>query len=339
MERNYTYTIGTDTITEGISITKSLTINGNGFTINAQGKSRIFNIGTDANVVLNNITFINGYTQGNGEVAICNFDDNDAVYAGAVYFSSTGNIAVCNFTDNSASSYGGAVHFEGECIVANCNFTNNAVSGNGGAIRISSGTVTNCNFTNNTASNYGGAVFFYIGGKVSNCIFDDNDAYYGGAVYFMNGDGEVANCNFTDNNATANGGAVFFNDDANVTNCNFTGNNAVAGSAIYFYSTSATKTLSNSRFLNNRANAEALEVTKNDNNITITFIGNDNLLNAIYSRNDAEVAFTNVTYWGANGITTVSATLSGSNREAGQNITVDVVVNDELVLNEVKSHR
>ena len=28
LERNYTYTIGTDTITEGISITKNLTING-----------------------------------------------------------------------------------------------------------------------------------------------------------------------------------------------------------------------------------------------------------------------------------------------------------------------
>ncbi len=124
-----------------------------------------------------------------------------------------------------------------------------------------------------------------------------------------------------------------------MTNCNFTDNNANAGSAIYFFSSSSTKIVSNSIFLNNRAKAEALEVTKNDNNITINFTGNDNLLNAIYSRNDAEVAFTNVTYWGANGITTVSATLSGSNREAGQNITVGVVVNDELVLNEVKSHR
>jgi len=43
-----------------------------------------------------------------------------------------------------------------------------------------------------------------------------------------------------------------------------------------------------------------------------------------------------VTYWGANGIATVSATMAGSNKATGQNITVGVVVNDKLVLNEVK---
>ena len=48
-----------------------------------------------------------------------------------------------------------------------------------------------------------------------------------------------------------------------------------------------------------------------------------------------DVTFTNVTYWGANGITTISATISRSNKAAGQNITVGVVVNNELVLSEV----
>ena len=112
--------------------------------------------------------------------------------------------------------------------------------------------------------------------------------------------GSVTNCNFSGNTADGDGGAVYFNDEGNVSNCNFTGNNATTGSAIYFYTTSATKTISNSIFLNNRANSEALEVIKNENNITITFTGNDNLLNAIYSPDD--VSFTNVTYWGANGI-------------------------------------
>jgi hypothetical protein len=126
-----------------------------------------------------------------------------------------------------------------------------------------------------------------------------------------------------------------------VTNCNFTGNNATTGSAIFFYKlfSSDTLTISNSTFLNNRANAEDLQVTKNDNNITITFTGNDNLLNAIYSRNDAEVTFTTVTYWSANGITNTGSSAikpSRSNKEAGQNITVSVIVNDKIVLNEVK---
>jgi predicted outer membrane repeat protein len=140
-----------------------------------------------------------------------------------------------------------------------------------------SGTVTNCNFTNNTADN-GGAVYFQSTGEVTNCNFTNNTAtkLWGGAVYFES-TGNVTNCNFTNNTATSQGGAIRFDSTGTVSNCNFTGNNATAGSAIYFHSTSANKTVSNSRFLNNRANAKALEITKNDNNITITFTGRNNL--------------------------------------------------------------
>ena len=99
LEHNYTYTIGTDNITEGITITKDLTINGNGFAINAQNKSRIFNIESGINVVLNNITFINGYTEGNGgailaygnvDITGSHFINNTAVDGGAVYFNTAG---------------------------------------------------------------------------------------------------------------------------------------------------------------------------------------------------------------------------------------------------------
>ena len=118
-----------------------------------------------------------------------------------------------------------------------------------------------------------------------------------------------------------------------MTNCIFTGNNATNGSAIYFERTYKT-TVSNSILLNNRANVEALDIVKTDNNIKISFIGKNNLLNAIYST--GPVTFTNVKYWGANGITTVSSTMSGSNKAVGQNITVVVFVNGIMELNEVK---
>ena len=146
--------------------------------------------------------------------------------------------------------------------------------------------------------------------------------------------GSVEYCNFANNNVSY-GGAVFFNHDGDVINCNFTGNNATRGSAICLSNTSAPKTVSNSIFLNNRANAESLDVVKNDDNITITFKSLNNLLNAIYSINDTEVTFNNVTYWGKNGITTINNPISRSNKAAGQNITVGVVVNGELVLNDV----
>ena len=399
LDRNYTFTIGLDeNLTDGIVIDKPITINGNGYTINALQKARIFNV-TSAKVVLNNITFTNATTSSGGgaiffssygTVENCNFINNTATNGGAIRFELEGNVTNCNFTDNTAtdgdggaihmdsgsvtncnfvnnnaSGFGGAVYFWNECKLSNCNFTNNtSQSGGGATLFVHKGTVTNCNFTNNSAE-CGGAIFFSdYENTVTNCNFINNSASIGGAIYFA-GSGTLKNCNFTNNVAT-DGGAVFlwhtstfencnftnnvatqdggaaffksFHDESfTVTSCNFISNNATAGSAIYFSTISCTNAVSNSIFLNNRANAEALEVTTNDNNITITFTGNDNLLNAIYSEED--VTFTNVTYWGAYGrISNTGSspiTPSRSNKEAGQNITVCIAVNDVLVLNEV----
>ena len=328
---------------------------------------------TNCNFINNTATNGNGgaiyfYYGSTGTVTNCNFTNNSARYGGAIYFEygSTGNVTNCNFSGNTADGDGGAVYFNNYGNVTNCNFTNNKATGSnswGGAVYMYFGSVTNCNFTDNEAY-YGGAIRFDGEGNVTNCNFSDNTATngnggaiemfsgsvencnftantatrYGGAVYFQN-TGTVSNCNFTANQASR-GGAVYFLDGGKVENCNFTGNNATTGSAIYFYKYYSTDTLtiSNSTFLNNRANAEALEVTKNENNITITFTGNDNLLNAICSRNDAEVTFTNVTYWSAKGINNTGNSAikpSRSNKEAGQNITVSVVVNDKIVLSGV----
>ena len=306
------------------------TVEGGAVYFDSDGDVRNCNFTNNHATVEGGAVYFNNY----GNVTNCNFTDNAAYDGGAIRFHGEGNVTNCNFTDNAAYD-GGAIRFNGEGNVTNCNFTGNTATGDGGAINIGSGTVSNCNFTDNEAY-YGGAIRMNSG-TVSNCNFTGNKATgtnsWGGAVYFII-DGDVRNCNFTDNEAY-NGGAVYFQNTGTVSNCNFTANHAATGSAIYFYGTSATKTVSNSRFLNNRANAETLEVIKNDNNITITFTGQNNLLNAIYSRDNAEVTFNNVTYWGKNGITTISTTKSGFNKEEGQNITVGVVVNDKLVLSEV----
>ena len=273
------------------------------------------------------------------DVINCNFADNSAYHGGAVFSLDDGTeVTNCTFTENSAS-HGGSIVFMYDGTVENCNFFNNIASYDGGAIKMDSGNVENCNFFNNIASYDGGAV--RIGsGRVENCNFTKNAASSdGGAVYF-NSNGEVTNCNFTANTASSDGGAVYFNSNGVVTDCNFTGNAAVAGSAIYYYSSSGTKTVSNSILLNNRAkvdDANPFNLAINENNIKIIFKGQNNLLNAIYSNGD--VGFTNVIYWGANGISNTGASAvkpSRSNNEAGQNITVAIVVNDEIVLNEVK---
>ena len=317
----YAYDAG-DTIS--ISVADSV-IDGKGAVIDMAGSNiRAFNV-TTSGVTIKNLTIKNANCNGEG---------------GAIYFNSSGTVTNCNFINITSTNSGGAVFIYDQGTVTNCNFTGNKATGDyshGGAVFIyDQGTVTNCNFIDNTATSDSGAVYFWRIGTVTNCNFTGNKATgesgLGGAVYFKR-DGTVTNCNFTNNTATSEGGAVCFWSIGNVTNCNFTGNNATTGSAIYFYNAHANKTVSNSRFFNNRANAKALEIIKYDINIEITFTGINNFLNAIYS--DGEVTFTNVEYWGANGITTVSDTMSGSSKAAGQNITV-VVFNGSLVLNEVK---
>ena len=320
IHKNYTYDGG-----ETIDISEpNKVIDGNGAVIDMNGSTiRAFYI-SGSGVTIKNLTIKNVNYNGNG---------------GAIYFGSTGTVTNCNFTNNTARYGGGGVYFSRTGEVTNCNFTDNTATYQGGAIYfLDQGTVTNCNFTDNTATYYSGAVYFNGNGEVTNCNFTNNNAYYGGAIWFTS-NGNVTNCNFTNNTAGYDGGAIYFayGSTGTVENCNFTGNNANWGSAIYFYKYYSldTLTVSDSTFLNNRANAGALDIVKTENNITITFTGQNNLLNAIYSINDAEVTFNNVTYWGAKGITTISATMSGSNKEEGQNITVGVVVNNELVLSDV----
>ena len=368
LERNYTYS-KSDTMRDGVRINRTITINGNGFVIDAKGKSRIFHVEANG-VIIKNLTIKNAYYDGvggairfdgSGTVMDCSFINNSARYGGAIDFDGPGNITGCSFVENTASDNDGGAVWIYSGTVRDCNFTaNHAFSRGGGIYILTTGNVSDCNFSDNSARE-GGAAVIRKNGNMTNCNFTDNNAKIGGAVYFNDmgevanssftgnsasgvdgggavymSSGSVRNCSFADNRAISNGGAVYFENTGNVENCNFTGNIASTGSAIYFKSDSGAKTISDSTFLNNRADADpALTVIVNENNIEIIFTGRDNLINAIHSNGD--VNFTNVGYWGEGGIAnTDSSPPSRSNREAGQNITVAMIVNDELVLNEVK---
>ena len=202
------YTIGLDTITEGIKIEKSIIIKGNGHKINALGKSRIFDIIGTENVILDNITFMNGFTDtyagaikmdrvNNVKILNSNFINNTAAEScGAVlYENGIGlNISNCNFTNNKNDKYfGGAIHII-HCenvIVEKSKFTNNTAS-DGGAIAISGDkniTIDGCEFRLNTAFKAdGGAI--YNGAEnvtIKNSIFLENKAKGKSIEYQING--------------------------------------------------------------------------------------------------------------------------------------------------------
>ena len=266
-----------------ININKAnlIIIGTNNCILDAQGKTRIFEVKSD-NITIKNIKFINGNTDDNygggaiywcdginGIVSNCTFTNNAATSTanngGAISWRcGNGTINNCTFTSNTAP-YGGAIDWRGSNgTISNCTFTGNKAKYSSGAIdwRGSNGTISNCTFTGNTAtgnlySNGGGAI--YLHGK--NCIivnssFNSNKAIRGGAIYCnsLTNSGVLVNCTFTANTATGSyqygGGAIYWSgDNGTVGNCTFTGNNAARGGAIYWSGDNGT--VSNCTFTNN----------------------------------------------------------------------------------------
>lgn len=249
LHENYTYKSGYEgSFKDGITISRAVTIHGNGITINGSNDARIFTVTAD-NVIFRDIIFVNGYassydTHGgaiNGECTAinctfdynrasgnggamyrgsavnCTFTTNIAQYGGAIY---RGSAVDCTFIFNFAWQQGGAIYY---MAVENCTFKSNSAKKQGGAI--CGGSALNCNFTGNHVENAGGAMYE---SSALNCIFKDNYAgSYGGAMYKCN----ATHCSFNNNSAGADGGAVggVF---SWARNCNFTENHAYRGGAM-----------------------------------------------------------------------------------------------------------
>ena len=121
LDRDYAYDDGFSA--SGIKITKDLTIDGNGHTIDGKSKSRIFMVlfGLVENnkVTLNNINFVNGNTN---------------YYGGAILNFANLTVNNCKFTNNYAYYCGGAINSVGYLDCKNSNFDKNTADGDGGAV-------------------------------------------------------------------------------------------------------------------------------------------------------------------------------------------------------------
>ncbi len=218
LTKDYCYVSGS---TEGIYISNSVTIDGNGHIIDANNQSAIFNIMAN-NTVLKNIRFVGA---------------NNGDWRGAIYLEGSNcSIINCSFADNFASLYGGAIYLSGsDCKIINCSFADNFASEASGAIIWFGvgGILENCSFVNNSAVN-GGAIWMQGFASVLNCSFVNNFASeYGGAIYWVVDDGTLANCCFVNNSASINGGAIYWaGDDGTLANCGFFDNSAINGGAI-----------------------------------------------------------------------------------------------------------
>ena len=297
-----------------------------------------------------------------GRVEYCNFTNNHAgsseYSAGTISFQSKGTLSNCNFNNSFVMGdtslwAAGAVMFASTGTVTNCTFTNcssksNRRDASGAILFLSDGKVYYSSFVNNSATaeistpgSYGSGAICFSGtssvGEVYHCNFTNNALYSyngGGAIRFA-GTGNVVNSTFTNNSANYYGGAIYFAAKGTVDSSNFTYNRAKIGSAIYYYNPGESK-ITNTVLLKNKADAKSFSIEQSANVFTITFSGNDNHLNAIYTRNDEALEFENVTYWGAKGISNTGSKISSANsNEPGQNITVSISHDDISVVDGV----
>ena len=116
-----------------ILIQKSLTIDGNGHTIDAQERSGIFRI-RYANITLKNIIFKNSKAGNFGAIEIydsqcsiinCSFEDNQGIFDGAAISMLSGslNLSDCTFNNNKAINRdGGAIYSLSDIYMYNCTF-------------------------------------------------------------------------------------------------------------------------------------------------------------------------------------------------------------------------
>ena len=176
----------------GIVISKSITIDGNGHTLDGNKLSRIFFISAD-NVTLKNINFINGDAVGRY------FTDNHG--GGAIYWNGTGGyVENCSFTDNRRYSREipkmEILTEQGTTEFVYIAITMDDKSSEGGAIVWNgmAGTVKDCIFRDNGVdfSNLGGAIYWRGDfGKVISSEFYQNKAYMGSAIYWEGNNGTL----------------------------------------------------------------------------------------------------------------------------------------------------
>ena len=280
LSKNYQYV---NESIDGVLISKSITINGNGYVLDAKGQARIFNITSD-NVILKNITFVNGGRVNNGAAVYC--DHNNLT------------IVDSNFINNSALISGGAVYIKGDSYnnkIINCSFEKNTAKTSGGAFEgfLAELIFDNVTFTHNNGSQGAGVTLQHSLCNFRNCIFDNNEAEKSaGALYVYYSITSIDTCEITNNRVIGKypfGGAIaYFGFENNITNTLIRNNSITGdfgyGSSIYNY---GKLNIKYSYIIdNNQKTKNFIEDTVFTNNGIADFYNNSFVNNTIESENE-----------------------------------------------------
>ena len=215
---------------KGITISKSITIDGAGHTLDGSKSSRIFNITAD-NVILKNINFINGNALGRY--------DSLPAGGGAIYWDGdNGFLENCNFSNNTGMGIEDDPYEQETVIVLDNGMEIHqynirpmgASTNKGGAIvwNGDNGIVLNCVFKKNSVGypNAGGAIYWRGDfGKVINSEFNDNDAWIGSAIYWFGSNGTLFSSKVLCEDDLFDSGLSWIGENGTIRNSILIGNN------------------------------------------------------------------------------------------------------------------
>ncbi|WP_296861300.1 Ig-like domain-containing protein [uncultured Methanobrevibacter sp.] len=149
----------------GITEKENINIIGNSTILDAHGQTGILLISDSRDVIIRDITFVNGNYESGGailasycanvQIIDCTFTNNTASQTGGAISAPLVNLQVINssFTNNKADSYGGAIYWASwDMKIEGSIFTNNTAEGNSIICgQLGSGQITTSIFTNNHA--------------------------------------------------------------------------------------------------------------------------------------------------------------------------------------------
>lgn len=255
------YLVGTTSFAvDGLAIELDVTFRGEGkdlTTLHPRGNGRHFRIDSGATVRFEDMSFEDGFVQGNcgGSIHVMDgnlevdgvaFFNNEADCGGAVWVEQGTLLSeYSEYRNNRAVvSNGGAIYCQNDLSGASCSslqirdseFAGNTAEQRGGAIYSdATAEIRSSGFEENVAGLYGGAIRSQIYGndalRVREVQFTANEARYGGALSIGDGDVDVRRSSFVRNTAAV-GAAIYGywtgpeDDDLTITNTTFSANDA-----------------------------------------------------------------------------------------------------------------
>ncbi|MEM7343219.1 MAG: hypothetical protein AAF485_03170, partial [Chloroflexota bacterium] len=193
-------------LSKTLSLTKSMTIDGNGHSIIVDGNQaiQIFNIDLQKHVTLNNLTMQNGYTTGDG---------------GGIHTQGALTLTNSILRANWAADHGGGIYASGNggsTFISNTQIISNTGwdDGGGGLYAEQPITIINSAVNTNTTSDSGGAVLLASGThfffKNSDFISNTNTQSEGGGLYLDGAIGTIQSSRILSNTALGSEGAGLY---------------------------------------------------------------------------------------------------------------------------------